>query len=447
MRFFCFWMLAVAVSCIAGVGSEGLCASEEVQQIQQAIDQAGARWTAGENAVVQMPPEERQHLLGGVLPEAAPFSDTGSTTPPKKNDPVPAEFDWRDYQGFNWMTSVKNQLSCGSCAAFASVGSLEAAVKIAEGKPGWDIDLSEQHLFSCAGGDCPTGLYMGDAFDYIQNSGVPDETCLPYSAVDDNCDQSCEDWQDLAVKVDSWDLLWQYQVDDEMLKTYVLEHPVACYMEVYNDFYSYSSGIYEYVSGALKGGHFVVVVGWNDAEDTWICKNSWGAGWGENGYFRIKRGETSIASWAMFGHYSAAGAPTPSPTAVPTGTPTAEPTVTPTLALGVALDMPAKQFDPGDSFYVNAVITNPGETLEQIPLFVILDAGGYYWFWPRWKTLPEIDWRSLNVPTGISSQVIIEPFEWPEVDGSGAGLSFWAALLDPDMQEILGIYDRQEWGY
>ena len=44
------------------------------------------------------------------------------------------------------------------------------------------------------------------------------------------------------------------------------------------------------------GGHIVAVVGYDDAEQYWICKNSWGSEWGENGYFKIKYGECKIDS-------------------------------------------------------------------------------------------------------------------------------------------------------
>ena len=41
------------------------------------------------------------------------------------------------------------------------------------------------------------------------------------------------------------------------------------------------------MSGKLVGGHAVLIVGWDDAEECFIVKNSWGENWGENGYFRI----------------------------------------------------------------------------------------------------------------------------------------------------------------
>jgi hypothetical protein len=72
---------------------------------------------------------------------------------------------------------------------------------------------------------------------------------------------------------------------------------------VYNDFFSYTSGVYRHVSGGVAGGHCVCAVGYNDAGGYWICKNSWGTGWGQAGYFNIAYGECGIDStmWAVEG--------------------------------------------------------------------------------------------------------------------------------------------------
>ena len=64
-------------------------------------------------------------------------------------------------------------------------------------------------------------------------------------------------------------------------------------MDVYTDFYSYIGGIYKYVTGKLEGGHAILIVGYDDASQYFIVKNSWGDGWGESGYFRIAYSELS----------------------------------------------------------------------------------------------------------------------------------------------------------
>ena len=67
---------------------------------------------------------------------------------------------------------------------------------------------------------------------------------------------------------------------------------------VYSDFMSYSGGIYQYTDGVLQGGHAVKIIGFghDDASglDYWVCANSWGPVWGEQGFFRITWGECNI---------------------------------------------------------------------------------------------------------------------------------------------------------
>ena len=67
-------------------------------------------------------------------------------------------------------------------------------------------------------------------------------------------------------------------------------------MYVYNDFFSYRSGVYSYTTGAYAGAHAVLVVGYDDTQQAFIVKNSWGSGWGEAGYFMIAYSEVTGTS-------------------------------------------------------------------------------------------------------------------------------------------------------
>ena len=72
----------------------------------------------------------------------------------------------------------------------------------------------------------------------------------------------------------------------------MLGGPVETAFSVYEDFENYVSGIYYHVTGALLGGHAVRFVGWGEENGTkyWRVANSWNPFWGEDGYFRIRRG-------------------------------------------------------------------------------------------------------------------------------------------------------------
>ena len=89
--------------------------------------------------------------------------------------------------------------------------------------------------------------------------------------------------------------------------------PVNTTMEVYSDFFYYSTGVYHYTTGTYEGGHAILIVGYDDANQYFICKNSWGTGWGEQGFFRIAYSE--LNSVTQFGDYTIAyqGGPAPPP--------------------------------------------------------------------------------------------------------------------------------------
>jgi C1A family cysteine protease len=95
------------------------------------------------------------------------------------------------------------------------------------------------------------------------------------------------------------------------LKTWLSTRgPLASAFTVYSDFFLwYSSGVYRHVSGDFLGLHCTCVIGYDDAAGCWICKNSWGAGWGESGFFRIAYGQCGIDStmWAVDGILQPAG--------------------------------------------------------------------------------------------------------------------------------------------
>jgi len=78
----------------------------------------------------------------------------------------------------------------------------------------------------------------------------------------------------------------------------------GCFV-VFQDFFSYSSGVYRHVTGNSAGGHCVEICGYDDTQACWICKNSWGTSWGEAGYFRIGYGQCNIENWA--GPYGSTG--------------------------------------------------------------------------------------------------------------------------------------------
>jgi C1A family cysteine protease len=286
--------------------SASLSLADEISQVRSAIIARQANWQAGETSMTPLSSAERRARLGLMKP-ALPVGAEMMVTAEPPIVGAPASLDWRNNSG-NFVTPVRNQLSCGSCWAFATTAALESAVLRAENTPGVDLNLSEQVLISCGtstGGDAGgcDGGYINRASDYIRDIGLPLETCYPYTATDGTCSSACSTYQSSTHQITGWGYVTTTSPTVSAIRDALVSYgPLATTMDVYEDFYSYSSGVYSYTSGAYEGGHAILLVGYSDAGQYFIVKNSWGPGWGESGYFKIAYSE--LGTVVKFGDYT-----------------------------------------------------------------------------------------------------------------------------------------------
>lgn len=270
-----------------------------------------AGWQAGETSVSALPPEEQVRRLGYEPGgDELSLAERETSSAAKRSAAAaagaigaPASFDWRNAGGKNYITPIRDQGGCGSCVAFGSTATVEGTLRVQRNDPTLAVDLSEADLFFCIaasqGRNCGNGWWVGPALDGYKNEGVPDEPCFPYAGHDQACTR-CADWQSRVTKISAWHTV----ADVAGMKTWLSTRgPLSTCFTVYNDFFSYKSGVYKHVTGGIAGGHCVCVVGYDDTQGCWICKNSWGTGWGESGFFRIAYGDCGIDAtmWAVDG--------------------------------------------------------------------------------------------------------------------------------------------------
>ena len=216
----------------------------------------------------------------------------------------PDTWDWTTVP--NIVTEVKDQASCGSCWAFSTAGNIEGMCGVAKTPVG---SLSPQFIVDCSKG-CSWEMYMGrnttvcnqgcnggwpwSACMDIQNQGgLPGWDDYPYTGRTGTCKGNSG--AKVLVKIAGYDCIGQDKTDneDEIAEELYNRGPLSVALYA-NYLQTYHGGILHppnCVTAYLN--HAVTLVGYGTESGTpfWRVKNSWGASWGEQGYFRIYRGD------------------------------------------------------------------------------------------------------------------------------------------------------------
>ena len=198
------------------------------------------------------------------------------------------------------MSPIKDQGQLGSCVGFAVTAMKEWQEKkeheaeMAKGKRGRPkvYNYSEAWVYWNAKKIDPWGvLDEGTSIRYamkvLHRIGVPTEKGWPYKDINDlEAIGEPKKWADLVAR---WALIDSYWRVDNLseLKSALNVGPVPigvpCFVEI---FYTGSDGIVSYPNDpdTIYGGHAVCAVGYDDKTRMVKFRNSWGKGWGENGY-------------------------------------------------------------------------------------------------------------------------------------------------------------------
>lgn len=252
---------------------------------------------------------------------------------------LPASIDWRTQ---NAVTEVKDQSSCGSCWAESAVGNIEGRYYLAH-KDSMQaaVSLSVQQVIECDPHDyaCYGGFPKG-AYEYvIENGGLASNVDYPYNVdgyghviclanqtfnqtcgdglCDDppltaDCDLTCSDKKHTSVaSINSWTAI--PEDEDKMAAELAANGPISIGLDAAGSFGVIAPWLQFYKSGVANPrfctntvDHGVLAVGYGEdsGKQYWLVKNSWGAKWGETGYFRLLKGQkkcgvTTLASTSV----------------------------------------------------------------------------------------------------------------------------------------------------
>lgn len=295
----------------------------------------GILWKAAPSKLVG----SMKNLLGVKASSWGAVQKLPRTPSTIRDQDIPETFDSAD----NWpqcasvINDIRDQSNCGCCWAFAGASAASDRLCISTNGT-YAQPISAQDICFCGSEDGCDGGQIDTPWDYIAESGAVtggqvDNTyphgsghfCSdfslphchhhgpqrsdPYPAEGEpgcpeqsspKCPRKC----DATAKAphddfssDKWTFSGKVQSasgEENIQKAIMQGGPVETAFTVYEDFATYTSGVYHHVSGSVEGAHAVRIVGWGvDAgAKYWKVANSWNHYWGEKGYFRIRRGNS-----------------------------------------------------------------------------------------------------------------------------------------------------------
>jgi len=316
-----FIVLALALACVSASFLDAPAISKDDID---AINAANVGWKAGVNEkFASVTLREAQQLCGAILTDKVKLPEV---TYDEVGD-LPESFDAREqWPQCRSIGHIRDQANCGSCWAIAAAEAWSDRVCIetdgADTQP-----MSTTDILTCCGRTCGSGCnggYLSGAWSYIKSIGLVSggdfgdrQTCSPYmlkpcdhhvngtygpcpdTVPTPACNAKCQasytqrDWN-----ADKRKAVTVYSVSGEKnIMNEIYNHgPIEAAFTVYSDFLTYKSGVYRHVKGSYLGGHAIKIIGWGveNGDKYWLIANSWNEGWGDNGLFKIKKGDCGI---------------------------------------------------------------------------------------------------------------------------------------------------------
>ena len=251
----------------------------------------------------EKPPE--QYREGGMsMPVSSSHDD--SRSPLTANATLPALFRLDDSR----LTPVRNQDPYGTCWAHSAIGSAESilesnnlannpdfsewqlayiAFTSVDGQPAYYLSSGETP-YNVGGNDCNAAAMFTRGVSPVWEYQIPYNSGTPSQVF--ASDFTLKNWS-IAHKV------YDTQVNTEW-KTMLMEKGALSVSYFHNPAYCYEGTTTNYYNPVFSyTNHAVTLVGWDDnypasnfrnsppGNGAWIIKNSWGASWGDDGYFYI----------------------------------------------------------------------------------------------------------------------------------------------------------------
>lgn len=217
------------------------------------------------------------HVLGAL----APLKDVRDYLVQSSQTNFPKEY------SVGYLSEVKDQGQVCSCVAHATATILEI---LDYQENGQRVKLSTDFIYgmqNLAYNKIDSGMYLRDACRIVKNYGDCSWDRIPTNTEQPNVVKKLpSDFSDIAFEEASNYKVKSYARCDktnEMKYALMKYGPVLASVNWYNENYIDADGVIHMDESSGRGRHAVVVYGWNEAG--WLCRNSWGKGFGKDGNF------------------------------------------------------------------------------------------------------------------------------------------------------------------
>ncbi|MGI9531223.1 C1 family peptidase [Lutimonas sp.] len=204
---------------------------------------------------------------------------------------LPMEYDISEY-----LPRVGSQGSQGSCVAWATGYYLKSFQEnyedLQNGIVGLNYEMSPAYIYNqIKATDCDGGSAIQDALDTISSQGIVEWSVMPYDQ--NECDIQPNDLQKVLAepnKIEKYYYFHQDSVYQHTKASLLRDQPVVIAVTIDRSYFGArdEDGIFVYRKFKdAVGGHAMLVVGYNDEMNAFKVVNSWGSGWGNNGFVWI----------------------------------------------------------------------------------------------------------------------------------------------------------------
>jgi len=285
--------------------------------IEEHNSKPGPHSTLGHNEFSTWSAEQKKKR-NGFIPAS---SGSMSSTHVMSKRSAPSSIDWRNYNGVNYVNTPAQQGQCGSCWTFSATATIESRYAI---KSGTLLQLSQQNIIDCckfqSGMNGCNGGMPSHAFNYVASkegawvgqiigsqsgpksvvgqdllSSYPLKNCSLVDNTDGTCDFTSSGVDTTTVAVNgTYGLSASVEVpaqDPNAMMDAVAQGPVSVAIDAGEALQHYKSGHMFPNECGTNLDHAVQIIGYgtDSIGDYWLLKNSWGTGWGDNGFFKFSR--------------------------------------------------------------------------------------------------------------------------------------------------------------